>query len=1717
MLGKLRYIFAFIFFLNTCISSLWAQSHSDCIGAKTICGSQSVTLLSTETGNIDDDLLDNFACMVAGENGTVWYKFKIGVPGYLTFKITPSVASDYDWALWGPFPDGFQPCGGNLGDPLRCNASGYNEPTGLSDTTATSSSEGGNTNPWSRYIDVQKDEVYYLVLDNCSISINCNPLSPVGGGAFTLSWGGTARLANIEGDYTALTNCRTTNFNVATLNTCYTDLQYRWDFGDGNKSSLPNPTHTYLHAGTYTSKLMVWSASDSASSSRTFPDKTIQIRNEDMFSGNFTYSVDCKRINLNAPNSCLTNIIEYEWDMGDGKPVVKTTIPKIDYLYDLAGNYTVNLKIRTADNAVFTFSNPIFIPEPSFTADFSITKDCRKTTFVPSVTTCFTGLTYEWDLGNGTTSADSEVSVFYTAEQDYSVNLKVRAAHGEERTVTKTYKYENPSIDVDFSVRKECEKTIFKAMTNTCLTGTLDYAWDLGNGTTSTDSEVSIFYTALQTYTVKLKVSSITDNVSKTATKTYQYVNPPIGLTFTETIVCRNVQFMPQTETCLNITEYFWEFGDGETSTEKNPIYEYEEDNKNFTVKLKVKTDKGLEQNFSKNITITKSLSAKFEAEIKCKNVIFKNLSLSCDPEVSYAWDFGDGRVSTEKNPTHLYDHNGNYTVFLTAVNKDGTTATFAKNITLFTADFSLSLKAKQNCTEMELEAVTPDCYIINYEWDLGDGTLAKIKNIKHTYAKYGSYKVKLKATNSFGQVLTTEQPVVLNPPQLEGDFEYTVLPNKCREVEFKNTIKTCAKLSLQWIFQDKNEKVISEAKEPNPTIIFSKEGIYKATLSVVNADGSVKQFSKTISVDPPILMSISQIAAEYDIDDPNVKPKGSPAGGKFFVNDREIEEVNFAEIGAGDQVLEYRVVDPKLDCTFTVSHPFKINPLPFITIDTLQHIFCPNDPIFPLKGTPEGGKFFIGKDTMAVSEINPAFLSAGIHAVSYAVTDPKRTVTYTSFITIREVPKLYFLNITNDSIRIDQPPFELMLEPAGGKMLIKTDTTRHVDPKSLGLGKHRFQYFFQDSNQCLTVLDKKILIYPIPELIFLNVPHRFCQNDPPFFLSASPAGGQFFLDGKPIENNYFDPIKILAGDHTLKYLFADRHNLPLETEKQIKVFEIPKLKIQNLENKKEICINAEGIKLEGSPSGKGGYFKIDHRKTEYFYPSEWKAGAHLLTFVYTNENNCTDSLSQFLTVLPQPFMSISNLQSEYCGTDTNRIVLKGIPEGGKFTLNGSFMSVLVPSNWGSGRINVSYIYKDEKACVWTINQPIQILETPKLQILGLQNLYCLNESRPFVPKANLDSGVWEIRKQKIRQVNPQSLGAGEFELRYTYIDSNRCAISTFETLKIVENPKFRLLHLKGDGCYRTDTLRMVLEKPKNKKITWLKPKSFYKILNDTAVVVNKTGIYTASVLDSLTGCTTLDSVKIIINPLPTVEIPDVPYLCYGTSKTLDAGSGFKAHIWRDSLGKQLSVNQFFTVSEARKYTIMVTNEFGCTATDTFRIAKILPPVFVKIGGDSTICQDENQAILVADKGFAKYEWRFGKIGNWESTQNQNSFSAKKLGVYWLRATDIWGCIAEDTIIVNDCCEPTVEVPNAFTPHNSVGKNDFYRIKHLNIKHFKLQIYNRWGILIFETHNPEEGWNGTYQGQKMPSDAYQVLIEFSGCNQKGAVRKREMKALHLLE
>ena len=130
------------------------------------------------------------------------------------------------------------------------------------------------------------------------------------------------------------------------------------------------------------------------------------------------------------------------------------------------------------------------------------------------------------------------------------------------------------------------------------------------------------------------------------------------------------------------VVSWLWEFGDGSTSTEQNPTHQYA-DNGTYVVKLTVTDDKGATASTQKIIEVANVAPvAKFKYEPdkpKVREEIKFNSSLSFDDDgniVNYTWDFGDGNISYEANPTHAYEKAGTYNVTLTIMDNDGATHT---------------------------------------------------------------------------------------------------------------------------------------------------------------------------------------------------------------------------------------------------------------------------------------------------------------------------------------------------------------------------------------------------------------------------------------------------------------------------------------------------------------------------------------------------------------------------------------------------------------------------------------------------------------------------------------------------------------------------------------------------------------------------------------------------------------------------------------------------------------------------------------------------------------------------------------------------------------------------------------------------------------------------------------------------------------------------------
>src|SRR5690606_34773751 len=101
-------------------------------------------------------------------------------------------------------------------------------------------------------------------------------------------------------------------------------------------------------------------------------------------------------------------------------------------------------------------------------------------------------------------------------------------------------------------------------------------------------------------------------------------------------------------------------------------------------------------------------------------------------------------------------------------------------------------------------------------------------------------------------------------------------------------------------------------------------------------------------------------------------------------------------------------------------------------------------------------------------------------------------------------------------------------------------------------------------------------------------------------------------------------------------------------------------------------------------------------------------------------------------------------------------------------------------------------------------------------------------------------------------------------------------------------------------------------------------------------------------------------------------------------------------------------------------------------------------------------------------------------------------------GLYWVEVR-IGDCLASDSIVVDELyCDCPMMIPNAFSP-NGDGVNDVFKPGlpgACPVSDYKMQIYNRWGQMVYVGHLPEDGWDGTVSGK--PADAgvyyYQLFM-----------------------
>lgn len=246
-------------------------------------------------------------------------------------------------------------------------------------------------------------------------------------------------------------------------------------------------------------------------------------------------------------------------------------------------------------------------------------------------------------------------------------------------------------------------------------------------------------------------------------------------------------------------------------------------------------------------------------------------------------------------------------------------------------------------------------------------------------------------------------------------------------------------------------------------------------------------------------------------------------------------------------------------------------------------------------------------------------------------------------------------------------------------------------------------------------------------------------------------------------------------------------------------------------------------------------------------------------------------------------------------------------------------------------------------------------------------------------------------------------------------------------------------------------------------------------VANPVATVFAPT-VFQVSSADPDAPCVHTATAQIDVTDTAVEIFTEAAHLCEGGTATLDAGT-YPGYLW--STG---ATTQTIVVSSTGSYSVQVLVD-GCLAADTVQVVLAPPPgeLFMEVPQ----CGGPTWTLTIPVDG-GSYQWASG-----ETTQN---IVVNTPGEHHFTVEDAYGCTYDGMVLLTPYdTQGTVVMPNVFSP-NGDGRNEtFGPLPNDDLAHYRLQVYNRWGQLVFEGENVH--WNGRVEGGPVPEGTYFYIVD----------------------
>jgi len=518
---------------------------------------------------------------------------------------------------------------------------------------------------------------------------------------------------------------------------------------------------------------------------------------------------------------------------------------------------------------------------------------------------------------------------------------------------------------------------------------------------------------------------------------------------------------------------------------------------------------------------------------------------------------------------------------------------------------------------------------------------------------------------------------------------------------------------------------------------------------------------------------------------------------------------------------------------------------------------------------------------------------------------------------------------------------------------------------------------------------------------------------------------------------------------------------------------------------------------------------------------SNTATASNLLAGTYTanavDQNNCPTSITIIVTQ-PAPLTStITGVSNAVCfnGTGSASVVVSGgtVPYSYSWSTNPVQTGNGI-SNVGSGTYTVDI--SDGNGCVTqntvNITQPVQVITSA-----GINDTVCTGQTGTVMASASGGSGNYYYTWQPSGLITSGTLTVTPaVSTTYTVVayDQNGCAGNTDTVSVILYSLPAANVSVHGISPIcpgRSSTIYV--------QVTGVTGPLTYSWNNNLG---NGPGAYVVTpsqpttyivTVSNACGQTVTDSVQVLFNPQPTLILSsDTTILCvpgsvqfFDQSITGNVNDPITTWYWTFGDGTSSTLqnpSHGYTFPGTYSVTLSVGTAGGCAASNATApwliyaypnpvAAFSLNTTTLNIPYDILICTNNSTGALF-------YNWNFGDGGISTAVNPQYLYNSVGNFQVQLIATNLYGC--SDTAYANVTTNTNVTFPNVFTPNVDGANGGSYTIGDLTndvffpytsgVTEFKMQIFNRWGELIFESLDIKQGWDGYYRGKLCQQDVY---------------------------